>query len=263
MYPTRTDNIVAYAKGPAGPAGPINQSDIDALKGEVPADGDTLRKLYDLIAEKAPIDGAGLTNATTTTQAGGNDSAALATTAFVHSEVANAAASVSSATDSKLTGYAKSADVATALSGKLDKAAVDTDSAFAANSDGKVPSQKAVKSALDLITADWTAYTPIVTSITGTITSYTASGGFKKVGKTVFFRQLITLTSIGTAAGAIVATLPSNNNPDMTAYGKWNNTAKSLSVDISGGSTYSRLYDGSFPFADGSALLVTGFYREA
>ena len=111
MCPTTTDNIVAYAKGPVGPAGPISQVDIDALKDGVPAGGDTLKKLYDLIAEKAPIDSAELTNAETTTQAPGNDSNLLATTAFVQAEVANSAAASAADVDAKLTGYALAADI--------------------------------------------------------------------------------------------------------------------------------------------------------
>lgn len=90
MYPTKTDNIVAYAKGPAGPAGPINQGDIDDLIGGAPEDGDTLKKLYDLIAARAPIDGAELTNAEAPTQTPGNDSNLVASTAFVQQELTNA-----------------------------------------------------------------------------------------------------------------------------------------------------------------------------
>jgi len=89
MYPTRTDNIVAYAKGPAGPAGPISQDDIDDLIGGAPVNGNTLKKLYDLIAARAPLDGADLTNAKATTQAPGNNSNLLATTAFVIAEIIN------------------------------------------------------------------------------------------------------------------------------------------------------------------------------
>jgi hypothetical protein len=268
MYPTKTDNIVAFARGPAGPAGPIEQSDLDALKGDVPADGDTLKKLYDLIADKAPIDGATLTNATTTTQASGNDSAALATTAFVHAEVANAAADVGAATDDKLADYAKSADVTTALDGKFDKSAVDPDSTFAANSDTRVPSQKAVKTALDALLAPWTAYVPVVSAGSGGFgtPAPTSTGAYLTIGKTVFFRQTITIPSIGTAGTDIEGTLPSTVKGSMACDGKYVNIGKSLQVEATGagtGRTYAKLYDGSFPFVDGAILQISGFYEKA
>lgn len=104
MYPTKTDNIVAYAKGPAGPAGPISQDDIDDLIGGAPVDGNTLKKLYDLIAARAPLDGADLTNAEATTQAPGNNSKLLATTEFVRQEVTNAAAQKASVESPEFSG---------------------------------------------------------------------------------------------------------------------------------------------------------------
>jgi len=108
MYPTKTDNIVAFAKGPVGPEGGITQDDIDALIGGAPADGDTLKKLYDLIAAKAPLDGAELTNAEATTQALGNDSNLLATTAFVKAEIINQIAEHVSFDSPEFTGVPKS-----------------------------------------------------------------------------------------------------------------------------------------------------------
>lgn len=56
----------------------------------------------------------------------------------------------------------------------------------------------------------WNTYTPTVASATGTITTSSASGRYKQIGKTVFFSALVTITTAGTGAGALFASLPVN-----------------------------------------------------
>jgi hypothetical protein len=59
------------------------------------------------------------------------------------------------------------------------------------------------------ITAAWTAFTPTVTSGTGTITSYTSSGQYMIIGKALHIVITITITAAGTGAGALlVSNLP-------------------------------------------------------
>jgi hypothetical protein len=110
----------------------------------------------------------------------------------------------------------------------------------------------------------WTTYTPTVTAGSGTLTSASATGAYLQMGKIVFFRQSITLTTIGTAGFDVEATLPVPVVGSTVCSGKYVNVGKTLQVEATGsgtGRTFSRLYDGSFPFTDGAILVVSGFYE--
>lgn len=54
----------------------------------------------------------------------------------------------------------------------------------------------------------WTAYTPTVTAQAGAITSYTATGRYKQIGKTVFMEADVTITTVGTATLGMIVTIP-------------------------------------------------------
>lgn len=54
----------------------------------------------------------------------------------------------------------------------------------------------------------WKTYSPTVTSGAGAITAYTATGRYLRAGKRVFLQLKITITTKGTAAGAMIITLP-------------------------------------------------------
>lgn len=54
----------------------------------------------------------------------------------------------------------------------------------------------------------WTSYTPTVTSSSGSITSYTATGRYQRIGKTCVTAFSIVITNAGTASGAMIVTLP-------------------------------------------------------
>jgi hypothetical protein len=56
----------------------------------------------------------------------------------------------------------------------------------------------------------WIAYTPTLTSGTGTLTSATASGRYRRSGNTLFIRIGITITTNGTAAQNLQITLPNS-----------------------------------------------------
>lgn len=110
----------------------------------------------------------------------------------------------------------------------------------------------------------WGSYVPVVSAGSGSFTSASGAGSYLKVGKIVFFRQLITITTVGTAGANVQATLPTGVVGSMICNGKYLNTGKSLAIEATGsvtGSTYSSLYDGSFPFTDGSVLSISGFYQ--
>jgi hypothetical protein len=55
----------------------------------------------------------------------------------------------------------------------------------------------------------WTAYTPTVTSSGGTITTVgTRVAFYQQIGKTVLVNFLVTITTVGTATGQLLLTLP-------------------------------------------------------
>lgn len=54
----------------------------------------------------------------------------------------------------------------------------------------------------------WTSYTPTVTSASGTLTSASATGRYKQLGKTIFLEVDATVTTAGTGAGGLRVTLP-------------------------------------------------------
>lgn len=56
--------------------------------------------------------------------------------------------------------------------------------------------------------ASWSVYSPTVTASSGTITSYTATGRYKKIGRTVFVQADVSIVNVGTAVGQVIITLP-------------------------------------------------------
>lgn len=133
MYPaTSSAAIVAFARGPIGPAGEVSDAElaatVTALKGGVDPSGDTLAKLYNLIQGRAPLATLAdfIVSPEVPTLAPGNNSFKAANSAFVRQELVN---------------YA------------LPVAALSTDGTLSANSDALVPSQKAVKAYADSIFA--------------------------------------------------------------------------------------------------------------
>lgn len=52
------------------------------------------------------------------------------------------------------------------------------------------------------------AYTPTITSVGGTFTSVVGTGSFSMIGTNVFATIVITVTTLGTATGATLATIP-------------------------------------------------------
>lgn len=54
----------------------------------------------------------------------------------------------------------------------------------------------------------WTSYTPTVTASSGSITTYSAAGWYSQSGKTIVVQGRVVITTVGTASGTTIVTLP-------------------------------------------------------
>jgi hypothetical protein len=115
----------------------------------------------------------------------------------------------------------------------------------------------------------WIAYTPTVTSGSGTITTKTATGKYIQRGNIVYVKAEIRITTNGTGAGYIAFTLPVQAGASTTANtvaGKERAiTGNTVSGHIDGGATGCNIqkYDGTYPGGDGYVITVSGFYEVA
>ena len=113
----------------------------------------------------------------------------------------------------------------------------------------------------------WTDYTPTLTANTGTFTSASATGRYAEVGPICLFKINITITTNGTAAGYINATLPITAAAQAhTIQGiEVSSTGVSLNGYIASGASgvAVRKYDGTYPGANGYVLVLSGFYEVA
>lgn len=110
----------------------------------------------------------------------------------------------------------------------------------------------------------WTAYTPTITAGSGTITTSSATGRSGKVGKTVNIQMAVTITTNGTGASCVIATLPYAASAfEFVLSGRNTTTGKMLQGEILAGANYIRIfnYDNSYPAADGEILYISGTYE--
>jgi hypothetical protein len=117
--------------------------------------------------------------------------------------------------------------------------------------------------------AAWTSYTPTVTSQTGTITTLgTVSGAYLTVGKTVFLRADVVVTTAGTAAGSIKVSIPiaSKSANFAGSIFEYNIAGKSGAVVINPsvngtGIMFARYADGTTVFANGAGVTLQIVYE--
>jgi hypothetical protein len=112
------------------------------------------------------------------------------------------------------------------------------------------------------VTGAWTAYTPTLSCNTGTLTSASATGRSRLVGKTLDWSMTISITTNGTCAGYILATLPvalqaANNCSVMGAE-----TAVAFTQIAARNSTTTQMLltflGGTYPGANGSSISING-----
>ena len=111
-------------------------------------------------------------------------------------------------------------------------------------------------------------YTPVITSASGSITSYSASGSYTKVGNIVFCTVYISITDNGTGSNQLLVTAPftpsSTSNLSPIGAGRENaNTGKMIQArTIGGGDTKFSLlyYDNVYPSATGNVIFCSVTY---
>jgi hypothetical protein len=105
-------------------------------------------------------------------------------------------------------------------------------------------------------------WTPIIGAGAGSITSYTASGKYTKIGRQVTLSSTITVTNNGTGSLFIlVSNLPFSTDASVyTTYGHNNTVGGSVSGSTTGTLIYLNKYDGTYPVITGQTLLLTSVY---
>ena len=105
-------------------------------------------------------------------------------------------------------------------------------------------------------------WTPNIGSGAGSITSYTASGKYTKTGRQVVLTCTINITVNGTCSAYIlVSNLPFSTDATVyTAYGHNNTVGGSISGATTGTLIYVNKYDGTYPGASATTLLLTSVY---
>lgn len=108
------------------------------------------------------------------------------------------------------------------------------------------------------------SFTPTITAQSGTFTSVSASGDFRIFGGVAWVKELIAITTNGSAAGYAIATLPVNAIEVSVGCGRETTIGgKQLQTSIvSGdlGKQYIYNYDNTYPGSSGAFLLVETVY---
>jgi hypothetical protein len=108
-------------------------------------------------------------------------------------------------------------------------------------------------------------WTPTITATSGTFTTTSAGGSYTKIGRVVIIRVAITITTVGTASGGVVFTLPftANGTGGWECAGRENAaTGKMLQAIILGSATTATAfnYDNTSTIAAGASLIISGTY---
>jgi len=109
-------------------------------------------------------------------------------------------------------------------------------------------------------------WTPVVSSTSGTITSYTVnSAKYTKIGRLINLSFQIAMTDNGTGAGALfIQGFPFTNSAATcgVTYNQSTGLIGSVFIVTSGTDGYSVKYDGTYPIATGQTLQLSLSYSE-
>lgn len=194
-----------------------------------------------------------------------------------YGSVPNAALANASVTVTAGTGMSGGGAVSLGSSVTLSNAGVTS---FSAGSTGLTPgsaSTGAISLAGTLAVANggtgdtgtaWTSYTPTITAAIGTLTTVSATGRYKTLGKTCWIEIVITLTTNGTGSGALSATLPSGVTAESAAMlvgREIVSIGKMLHGDIAASATSISpitFYDASYPGGNNTGHILSGVFEK-
>lgn len=108
-------------------------------------------------------------------------------------------------------------------------------------------------------------YTPTVTAATGTLTSYTGTVWYTRIGRQVTIIANVTITNAGTGAGNCNISLPYANNATVSASGVGRENAVSGSllqgaISPTGTDVVVRKFDNTTPIATNAQIRINTTY---
>ena len=105
-------------------------------------------------------------------------------------------------------------------------------------------------------------YTPTATPTSGTLTSYSASGNYTKIGNRVFVSIQVVMTDNGTGANSLDISLPFTVGAISAFSGQNASNTNAIAGNVGVSATVVRVgkYDGSYPVATGEVLRISGHY---
>jgi hypothetical protein len=117
----------------------------------------------------------------------------------------------------------------------------------------------------------WTSYTPTAAAQSGTITSYTSTGSYIKIGKMVAFNARVALTNAGTGALSLQISVPltAKTAEIFTFSGQETaTTGKGLTGSLGAATNdydraWVRFYDWTTAIATSNTIQITGIYEVA
>ena len=108
------------------------------------------------------------------------------------------------------------------------------------------------------------SYTPTFTASSGTFTTISGSAKYIKIGKQVTVMFLITMTTVGTATGSILMTLPFTSNSNTAGAGRDTNGVGCTTYTVIGGTTLSVVkYDATSMILNGRTIRGSLTYSVA
>lgn len=107
-------------------------------------------------------------------------------------------------------------------------------------------------------------YTPVVTAGAGALTAYTATGEYMLLMDMYFVTVDVTITTVGTASGAMTVTLPNTVVGNSTSFiGREQGvTGKTVSgfANVGASNISCLMYDATTPFVASYRHIISGFY---
>jgi hypothetical protein len=119
---------------------------------------------------------------------------------------------------------------------------------------------------LAAIDGAWSSYTPTVSAGSGSITTSSATGKYRVVGKTTEVQIRIEITTNGTGASRVIASLPNTALNAATLVGRettGSGVAVVGSIAASGTQVSITTFSNTYPGGNGYVIVINGTYENA